>query len=156
MKGGTVIFHRSVFIVHLVTAELQRAATIKPDKTVKNDQADLIENRLIDFGVNIIHLAGQLPVTFAGEHISKQILRSGTAAAPNYGEARGAESRADFVHKLGIALKELNESQVWLKMARRAGLVAGEAASSLQDECSQLARILNASIHTARRAARPQ
>lgn len=121
---------------------------------MKNDQADLIENRLIDFGVNIIHLAGMLPATFAGAHIAKQILRSGTAAAPNYGEARGAESRADFVHKLGIALKELNETQVWLKMVQRAGLAAAGTASPLQDECSQLARILNASIHTARRAAR--
>jgi four helix bundle protein len=121
---------------------------------MKNEQADQIEERLVDFGVRIIYLSDKLPQTRASQHIAQQILRSGTSPAPNYGEARGAESRADFVHKLGIALKELNETKVWLKMIERAKLAFGEAVRLVLDECQQLARLLNASIQTARRNAR--
>lgn len=119
-----------------------------------NKQADAIEDRLIDFGVLVIQLSGKLPASPAGEHISRQMLRSGTSPAPNYGEARGAESRADFVHKLGIALKELNETKVWLRMIERAQLAAPQAVHPALDECQQLARIINASIQTSRRAGR--
>ena len=115
--------------------------------------SDQLEDRLIDFAVRIIAISGKLPASYASEHISRQILRSGTSPAPNYGEARGSESRADFVHKLKIALKELNETKVWLKMVLRAKLAGQETVDSAIDECSQLARILNASIHTARRNA---
>ena len=78
----------------------------------KNSQskADELEERLIDFAVRIIKLSASLPKTPAGKHIAGQILRSGTSPAPNYGEARGAESHADFVHKLGVVLKELSAS----------------------------------------------
>ena len=62
--------------------------------------ADKLEDRLIEFAVRIIRLAARLPRTPAGKHVSAQILRSGTSPAPNYGEARGAESRADFTHKI--------------------------------------------------------
>ena len=63
-------------------------------------QADELEERLIDFAVRIIRLSANLPRTAAGKHVAGQIMRSGTSPAPNYGEARGAESQADFVHKL--------------------------------------------------------
>lgn len=119
-----------------------------------SEQADQIEERLIDFGVRIISLSQALPQTYAGTHVARQMLRSGTAPAPHYGEARGAESRDDFVHKLRLALKELNETQIWLKMARRARLAADPTVASAVDECRQLSRILNASIRTTRRNAR--
>jgi four helix bundle protein len=80
----------------------------------EKSRSDQLEERLIEFAVRIITLAAELPRTAAGRHIALQMLRSGTAAAPNYAEARGAESRADFVHKLGIVQKELNETTVWL------------------------------------------
>lgn len=67
--------------------------------------ADELEDRLINFAVRIIRLSARLPRTPAGKHIAGQILRSGTSPAPNYGEARGAESYADFVHKVRIVLK---------------------------------------------------
>ena len=81
----------------------------------KNKKYDLLE-RLIDYAVRIINLSEQLPDTKAGKHVSGQILRSGTSPAPNYGEAQSAESRADFVHKVKVALKELRETDVWLKI----------------------------------------
>jgi len=113
-------------------------------------QANDLENRLIDFAVRVIKLSDSLPATSAGKHIARQLLRSGTSPAPNYAEARGAESQADFIHKLKIALKELNETSVWLKMVCRANLVKGELVDDLLDENTQLCRILNASTTTAR------
>ena len=68
-------------------------------------QADALEERLINFAVRIVKLSASLPKTSAVRHISGQILRSGTSPAPNYGEARGAESHADFVHKLRLVLE---------------------------------------------------
>jgi hypothetical protein len=78
------------------------------DQVESNQQlrANELEERLIDFAVRIVRLSANLPRTAAGRHIAGQIMRSGTSAAPNYGEARGAESQADFVHKLAIVLKE--------------------------------------------------
>src|SRR4029453_3886500 len=84
----------------------------------QNHRADDLEERLVQFAIGIVKLIGQLPHNFQAKHIATQILRSGTAAAPNYGEARAAESRADFIHKLKIALKELNETAVWLRILR--------------------------------------
>ena len=118
---------------------------------MKNAKADQLEDRLIDFGVKIILLSGKLPRSFAGQHIASQMLRSGTSPAPNYGEARGEESRADFIHKMGVALKELNETQIWLLMIQRAELLPATEVETVLDECRQLSRMINASIQTARR-----
>jgi four helix bundle protein len=111
-------------------------------------KANEIEDRLIDFAVRAIKVADALPKSPAGKHIANQLLRSGTSPAPNYAEARGAESNADFVHQLKIALKELNESCVWLKMICRAELMKPKLLNDLIDENQQLCRILNASIKT--------
>ena len=113
-------------------------------------KANDIEDRLIEFAVRVIKLADSLPKTPSGKHIGLQLLRSGTSPAPNYAEARGAESNADFVHKLKIALKELNESCVWLRKICRAGLMEETRLAPLIDENQQLCRILNASIKTAK------
>ena len=82
-------------------------------------KGDDIQERLIDFAVSIIQLADKLPKTTAGRHIAGQILRSGTSPAPNYAEARSAESSNDFIHKLKVVLKELNETKVWLEIIIR-------------------------------------
>ena len=71
-------------------------------------KGDDIEERLIDFAVRVIRVSKALPETPEGRHISGQLLRSGTSPAPNYGEARSAESKKDFLHKLKIVLKELS------------------------------------------------
>ncbi|MFQ5823958.1 MAG: four helix bundle protein [bacterium] len=71
-------------------------------------KGDDIQERLIEFAVAIIKLCGSLPNTQVGKHIAGQLLRCGTSPAPIYGETRSTESSKDFVHKLGIVLKELN------------------------------------------------
>ena len=116
---------------------------------VKESGYDL-EDRLIDFAVRIIRLTEALPNTKAGTHVAGQILRSGTAPAPNYGEAQSAESAADFVHKLKIALKELRETLIWLKIIARANLLKSAALlAPLMRENDELVAILFASVKTA-------
>ena len=92
----------------------------------------------------------ETPRSPAGTHYARQMLRSGTAAAPNYAEARSAESRADFIHKMRIVLKELNETAVWLRMAVRSELFSRDVTSEILAEAEQLCRIVAASIRTAK------
>jgi four helix bundle protein len=113
-------------------------------------QADKIQSRLVDLAIAIVHLAAHLPRTPAGQHVAAQILRSGTSPAPNYGEARGAESKADFVHKLRVALKELNETAIWLQIIRKSRMTQLEF-DGLIKENQELSRILVSSIKTASR-----
>ena len=112
--------------------------------------ADKLEERLIDFAVRIVNLSANLPKTPAGKHIAGQIMRSGTSPAPNYGEARGAESHADFVHKLGIVLKELNETSIWLRIISRSRMLRGELLAEIVGENTELCRIFTSSLRTAR------
>jgi four helix bundle protein len=100
--------------------------------------------------VRIIKLTSRLPKTSAGKHIAGQILRCGTSPAPNYGEGRGAESTADFVHKLGIVLKELNETSIWLRIVERSEILRRELLSGIIEENRELCKILVASLRTAR------
>lgn len=113
-------------------------------------KGDDILERLIEFAVRILRLCDELPDTPAGRHVRGQLLRSGSAPAPHYAEARGAESRRDFIHKLGVCLKELNESDVWLKIIMLSEMLPPQRVQSLSDECGELSRIINASIQTAK------
>src|SRR5215470_2873150 len=124
---------------------------MKKRKFVENQSfADKLEERLIDFAVRIIRLSARLPRTPAGKHISGQILRSGTSPAPNYGEARGAESHADFIHKIGIVLKELNETSIWLRVIDRSEMLKKELLTGIIEENRELCRIFTASVTTVR------
>src|SRR5438105_5092483 len=113
-------------------------------------QADALEERLINFAVRIVKLSASLPKTSAGRHISGQILRSGTSPAPNYGEARGGESHADFVHKRGIVLKELNETVIWLCIIERSEILSPALIGDILSENREICRIFTASLKTAR------
>ncbi len=115
-----------------------------------NKEYDL-EDRLINFAVRIVHAAESLPKSKVGNHIAGQLIRSGTSPAPNYGEAQSSESRADFIHKMKVSLKELRETKVWLLMIIKADLI--KPASKLQsliDENDQLISIFVSSIRTAK------
>ncbi|RME76470.1 MAG: four helix bundle protein [Chloroflexi bacterium] len=115
-------------------------------------KGDDIEERLVRFAVRIIKVCNHLPQTQSGSHLAGQILRSGTAPAAHYAEARGAESRKDFVHKLRICLKELNETRVWLKIILYSELMTEKQLGPLLGENDELCRIINASIKTSRTA----
>jgi four helix bundle protein len=107
-----------------------------------------LEDRLINFAVQICLLTDRFPSTPVAKHVSTQITRSGTSPFANYGEAQAAESRQDFVHKLKICLKELRETGAWLKFADRMKLCP-EQIEVAQTECNELVSIFVASIKTA-------
>jgi len=113
-------------------------------------KANQLERRLISFGPAIVALSGNSQQPHKGRHICGQILRSGTAAAANYGEARGAESRADFIHKLKVVFKELNETTIWLEMIGESRLLPTETIVAIVAENREWCRIIAASIKTAR------
>ncbi len=108
-----------------------------------------LEDRLVAFAVFVCRLIEALPRNRIGNHVSSQLLRSSTAAAPNYGEAQSAESRKDFVHKMKVSLKELRETRVWLKFAASMGLAEPSKVAAGLDEAEQLIRIFFKSISTA-------
>jgi four helix bundle protein len=112
-------------------------------------KAEELERRLVLFAAQIVEVSTKLPRSIHGRHIATQIVRSGTATASNYGEARGAESRADFVHKLRIVLKELNETAVWLQLIRETSLLSADKIVAIIAENRELCRIIAASIRTA-------
>src|SRR5882672_11505523 len=121
------------------------------DSSIPPSRADELEERLIDFAVRIVKLSAGLPRTAAGKHIAGQILRSGTSPAPNYGEARGAESHADFIHKMRIVLKELNETSIWLRVIERSELIRSQLLLDIISETNELCRIFATSLKTAKR-----
>ena len=118
-------------------------------------KADEIHERLIEFGARTTRVARMLPSTDEGRYISQQLLRSGLATASNYAEARAAESRADFVHKLLIVLKELNETKSWLEQIVANSLFSRDKMPRIIAENQELCWIIAASIKTARGSRSP-
>jgi four helix bundle protein len=109
-----------------------------------------IEERLIDFSVEIISLVENLPNSKSASHLGGQLLRSGTSPCLNYGEAKSAESKNDFLHKMKVCLKELRESHNCLRIMHRAKIYKAEQqANELIGECNELISIFVKSIETA-------
>jgi four helix bundle protein len=109
----------------------------------------VLQTRLISHASTILNISSKLPKTPQANHVSRQLVRSGTAAAANYGEARGAESRSDFIHKLRIVLKELNETTVWLQLILENAMLSAGQIKPIVAENEELCRIIAASIKTA-------
>jgi len=113
-----------------------------------------LEDRLVHFGCTACQLGQRLPRTQLGQHVALQLARSSTSTFANYGEVQSAESRRDFIHKLGICLKELREARTWLKFLREMDLVTSQMIDPVMRECDELLAILATSIATARRNGR--
>ena len=117
----------------------------------KDERIFDLEERLIDFAVRIIRTAESLPKTRTGNHIAGQLIRCGRSPAPNYGEAQGAESRSDFIHKMKISLKELRETRIWLLMIVKADLIKPMSKlEPLINENNELISIFVTSVKTAK------
>lgn len=109
-----------------------------------------LEDRLVHFAAGVCRLSTRLSSTPVGKHITIQVIRSGTSPLANYGEVQGAESRRDFVHKLGICVKELRETRTWLKLLMELHLSPEEPLRLMLKECDELLAITTSSIRTAR------
>ena len=116
-----------------------------------------LEDRVIEFAVLIVKISEKIGNTVAGKHLGGNLIRSGTSPALNYGEAQGAESRRDFVHKMKICLKELRETKVGLKIISK--LPFNQVRSLLDEaipENEELISIFVKSIETAKSNLRKQ
>ena len=110
-----------------------------------------IESRLIKFSVDIYHLCESLKETEYSFILSKQLLRSASSAALNYGEAQGAETKKDFIHKIGIVLKELRESYVNLRIINEVGFCNDQKKiDDMIRENNELISIFFATLKTAK------
>jgi four helix bundle protein len=142
-----------------IPLDLRRIAldrSMEHQRNITGIRAVALENRLISFAIRVCDIAEELPPTAAGRHVCGQLLRSGTSAAPNYAEAQSAESRPDFVHKLKIALKELRETQVWLKFIQQKNYPLASDTESIIKEADELISIFVKSIQTAQRNHQPK
>ena len=118
---------------------------------MKSERNELSE-RLLDFAANIVKLVIGLNRTPVGRHIGGQLARSATSAGANYEEACGAESRADFIHKLQLVLKELRESLYWLRLIGKTNIAIASNLDGLAKEASELANIVGKSVVTAKKS----
>src|SRR5258705_9372986 len=109
-----------------------------------------LATRLRAFAVSVIRLCRGMPRDASARHVARQLVRAATSGGANYEEARGAESRSDFIHKLGIANKELREALYWLQLVREAELGACDDLEALVREANELVAIMTASIRTAK------
>lgn len=110
-----------------------------------------LEDRLVKFAVLITSLAESLPESYTGKYISGQLIRSGISPALNYGEAKGAESPNDFIHKMKISLKELRETFIALKIIKEKPLVKSDVMlTRCMEKCNELISIFVKSIQTAK------
>jgi four helix bundle protein len=116
-----------------------------------------LENRLLEFASAVIDLSEKLPSSRAGNHVAGQILRSGTSPYANHGEAKSAESRDDFIHKLKLCLKELRETRRWARLIERKSWAKNDSTLLfVLSESDELIRIFCSSIQTAQKNALPQ
>lgn len=114
--------------------------------------SDELSDRFMVFIVNIIKLEKQLCRTYSGRHIYGQLFRSGTSSGANYEEARAGESRADFIHKMQIVLKELRETHFWIKLIITSKMITNEddILNFLFNESKELGSIIGKSVVTAK------
>jgi four helix bundle protein len=108
---------------------------------------DDIAERLVGLAVRCVVLAREISRDMPGRHIGQQLVRAVTSAGANYEEARRAQSRPDFVHKVAIAAKEMGETLYWLRLSLRLRM---RTDPKLADEANELLAILVASTKTAR------
>jgi len=110
-----------------------------------------LEDRFVDYTCRMIDVVEALPKTRAGNYIAGQLIKSCNSPTFNYGEVQAAESKNDFVHKLGVVLKELKECRTALKIIRRKEMI--KPVSKLKDifsETEELIAIIAKSISTAK------
>jgi four helix bundle protein len=154
MKKKTLNVQRSTFKIQWIGVR-EDEADYQTGKSATNDEAKFdLEDRLLEFTARLIKMVDALPTSRAGNHVAGQLLRCGTSPFANHGEVQAAESRKDFIHKLGVCLKELKEIKRWIRLIARVELIPTKRVRPLLIETEELIRIFSASIRTAERNAK--
>ncbi len=115
-----------------------------------------MEGRLVSLAAVVCRVAASVRSDWLGSHVAGQLIRCGTSPAANYAEARSAESKRDFVHKMKVSLKELRETMVWLKLLRELGIRTAAGVDDAIQESDELIAIFVASIATAQGKKKPR
>lgn len=119
-------------------------------------KGDDLAERLLGFADQVLRLCSDLRQDVPGRHVARQLVRAASAGGAIYEEARAAESRADFIHKIGMASKETRESLYWLTLIERSELAPGHQLDKLIREAGELVAILTASGRTAKNSRPPE
>ena len=114
----------------------------------------ILRDKSYVFAIRVVEMVKPLQSERKEYILSKQLLRSGTAVGALISEAEFGQSKADFTHKLSIALKEANETRYWLSLLKDTDYIGLELFNSIEKDCSELIRLLVASINTAKGNAR--
>ena len=110
----------------------------------------ILEQKSFQFAIQIVNLCKHLHSTQKEYTLSKQLLRSGTSIGANIAEAQQAQSKADFVSKLSIALKETTETKYWIRLMSATGYLSEAENRSMISDCIELEKMLVASIKTSK------
>jgi four helix bundle protein len=153
MKKKTLNAQRSTFNIEWNRVR-EDEATYQTTMGNSGERKFDLEDRMLEFTARLIKMVDALPTSRAGNHIAGQLLRCGTSPFANHGEVQAAESRKDFIHKLGICLKELKEIKRWIRLIARLELIPIKRVRPLLIETEELIRIFSASIRTAERNAK--
>jgi len=153
MKEKTLNAQRSTFNIEWNRVR-EDEATYQTTMGNSGERKFDLEDRMLEFTACLIKMVDALPTSRAGNHIAGQLLRCGTSPFANHGEVQAAKSRKDFIHKLGICLKELKEIKRWIRLIARLELIPIKRVRPLLIETEELIRIFSASIRTAERNAR--
>ena len=109
-----------------------------------------IKNRTFRFALQIISIAEKLPNTVAARIMGKQLIRSGTSIGANVEEATAAHSKADFIYRMNVALREARETLYWLRLLEASQVSETKIAAEILQEAVEIARILGAIVSSAR------
>lgn len=116
--------------------------------TEKNKSESIIAGKAYVFALEIVKIYKCLCNDRKEYVLSKQLLRSGTSVGANINEAISGQSKRDFIHKLGIAVKEARETSYWLSLLKDSGYITNDEFSILNSSCDEIVRILNSIILT--------
>jgi four helix bundle protein len=111
---------------------------------------NVIKDKSFAFALRIVKLYQFLCDTKKEYVLSKQVLRSGTSIGANVRESEHGQSKADFIHKISISLKEANETDYWLALLFQAGYLDEEMYQSLKQDCEEILKILTAIVKTSK------
>lgn len=119
----------------------------------KNNFNEIMSERLLEFAARIIKVERFLCKTYAGRHIYGQLFRAGSSSGANYEESVAAESKADFIHKTQVVLKEVRESNYWLRLIKKTILINEDNADLkfILQESFEFIKIFSSSLVTAKR-----
>ncbi len=114
-----------------------------------------LEDRIVSFAARCVKVCAALPMRkVRSVNFADQLFRSATSIAAKYAEACEAESSKDFVHKLKVAMKELAETRIWLRLIAETGYLESEKLAALIGESRELSSILSASVATTKKRIR--